>query len=67
MSRASDPLTLTYRQMYELLGISERQFRKLKAEGRFDHLEAPLPRRYSRLKVEEFINGKSWSGLRRIA
>lgn len=62
-----DALTLNYRETWSLLGISERQFRKLKAEGRFDHLEAPLPRRYSRVKVEAFINGKSFLGLRRIA
>ena len=61
------PLTLTYREAWALMGISEREFYRLKKQGRFDHLKAPLPHRFSRAKVEEFINGRAITGLRRLA
>jgi len=52
---AADKLTLTHRETWELMGISRGLFYRLKAEGRFDKLRAPLPERYSREKVEAWI------------
>jgi len=52
-------LTLTYRETWELMGISRSLFYELQAQGRFDHLRAPLPERYSREKVEAWIAGRS--------
>ncbi|HXI11339.1 MAG TPA: hypothetical protein VNM92_01670 [Thermoanaerobaculia bacterium] len=52
-------LTLTHREMWQLLGISRGQFYALKGQGIFDHLESPIPFRYSRAKVERFINGRA--------
>ena len=52
-------LTLSHREMAELLGISLREFYRLKAQGRFDHLAAPLPYRYSREKTEAWLSGRS--------
>lgn len=48
-------LTLTHREMWELCGISERRFYELKAAGVFDHLISPIPFRYSRSKVEQWL------------
>jgi hypothetical protein len=55
----ADKLTLTYRETWELMGISERTFFRLKRQGQFRKLEAPLPERYSREKVEAWIAGRS--------
>jgi predicted DNA-binding transcriptional regulator AlpA len=51
--------TLSHRETWERMGISRREFYRLKAEGRFDHLEAPLPNRYSIEKVDAWIAGRS--------
>lgn len=54
-----EKLTLTYRETWELMGISRRQFFELQSRGKFDHLRAPLPYRYSREKVTEWLAGRS--------
>jgi hypothetical protein len=59
--------TLTYREAWIKMGISKRTFYRLKAEGRFDRLMAPLPHRLSRKRVEEFINGRDVNPLRRAS
>jgi hypothetical protein len=56
-----DKLTLTYREAYTAMGISEATFRRLKAKGVFDRLMAPLPRRLSKAKVEAFIQNERTS------
>ena len=59
LQQRGQQLTLTHREMCELLQISPREFYRLKAQGRFDKLEAPLPHRYSREKVEAWLSGRS--------
>lgn len=64
---SAEALTCTYREAWERMGISRTTFFALKAEGRFDRLMAPIGHRVSRKKLEEFINGRDWSSLQRIA
>ena len=52
-------LTLTHRETWTLMGISEDTFYRLKKQGQFRKLEAPLPERYSREKVEAWIAGRA--------
>jgi hypothetical protein len=56
-----DKLTLTYREAYTAMGISEATFRRLKAKGVFDRLMAPLPRRLSAAKVKDFVENRQTS------
>lgn len=67
MKAVSASLTMTYREFIAEVGLSEREFYRLKAAGRFDDLKAPIPHRFSRKRVEEFINGKDRSSLRRVS
>jgi predicted DNA-binding transcriptional regulator AlpA len=51
--------TLTNRELMQKLGITRSTFFRLKAEGRFDHLKAPVPQRFSVVKVDAFLHGRS--------
>jgi hypothetical protein len=59
--------TLTHRQLWEKLGISERQFYRLKSEGYFESLRAPVPHRYSLAKVDRFLHGQAMLHMRRVS
>ena len=59
MVTSPDKLTLTHREMWELIGISQNRFYELKRAHVFDHLESPIPFRYSKAKVEAWISGQS--------
>lgn len=52
-------LTLTYRETWELMGISSDTFFRMKKRGVFRKLEAPVPERFSREKVEAWLAGRS--------
>lgn len=56
---SDQPLTLTPREARELMGISRSTFYRMKAQGQFRKLVAPLPERYSREKVEAWIAGRA--------
>jgi predicted DNA-binding protein (UPF0251 family) len=56
--------TYTYREAWERMGISRSTFFALKAQGRFDHLLAPVGHRISRAKLDEFLHGRQWASLR---
>lgn len=52
-------LTFGHREMWEALGISRREFYRLKAMGMFRHLETEIPNRYSVEKTEAWLAGRS--------
>ena len=52
-----EKLTLTYRETWEALGIGRSKFYELLRLGVFNHLRAPIPERFSRAKVEAWVNG----------
>jgi hypothetical protein len=51
--------TLTPRELAAELQISMRKFYRLKALGRFTHLETDVAHRYSREKTEAWLAGRS--------
>jgi predicted DNA-binding transcriptional regulator AlpA len=59
--------TLTNREMWQMLGISQSTFYRLKEQGVFRKLQAPLPNRYSRERVEAWIAGRSMSQMLRAS
>jgi hypothetical protein len=52
--------TLTQREFWEKLGLSRAQYYRLKNEGWFAALESPIPRRYSRVKVDVYLHGRQF-------
>jgi hypothetical protein len=53
--RTEPGVLLTGRQLREYLGLSTTTFAKYRRIGAFDHLEAPFPNRYSKLKVDKWL------------
>ncbi len=52
------PLTMTRAELRAALGISKTTFYRREAEGYFDALRAPVPGKFSRRKVQEFVDGR---------
>lgn len=61
------PLTLSHKDAWEVMGIKRSLFYELLKAGHLDHLKAPIPFKFSRARVEAWINGAGVSQLRRIA
>lgn len=53
-----EPLTLNHSECARLLGLSRPTFRKYRALGHFAGLEAPIPGRWSRPKVEAWLRSR---------
>lgn len=51
------PLGLTNREAWTLMGLSRSQFYRLKKLGVLDPLKSPIPRRWSRERIERWMAG----------
>lgn len=54
----TDRPVLTHKEFRALLGVSKSTFYTYQRAGLFTRLEAPVPHRYSRAKVEAWLAGK---------
>lgn len=55
---------LSYREFRHMTGMGRDTFYAWLREGRLDHLLAPVPKRFSKVKVERWLAGESSRGWR---